>query len=77
MLGILIFMLAVGTISGKIIACGDVNCDGSVNMGDVIALLYYIGYGDPICCELAADVNGDGSIDVGDVVELMYSIGGL
>ena len=57
------------------VGCGDVNCDGVVNAGDVIALTYHIGYGDPICSEWAADVNGDGSIDVADLLALFYYFG--
>jgi len=37
------------------VGCGDVNCDSSINMGDVIALLYYVGYGSEICSEWALD----------------------
>lgn len=47
--------------------CGDVNCDGKVNMGDVILLLNHVTYGYSICDRWAADVNCDGEIDMGDV----------
>ena len=57
------------------VGCGDVNCDGSVNMGDVIALLYHVGYGSEICSEWAANVNGDSDVNMGDVIKLLYHVG--
>ena len=59
--------------------CGDVNCDGVVDVSDLVKLRYYVGFlGDPkytICSEWAADVNCDYSIDVSDQVKLLYYVG--
>ena len=57
------------------VGCGDVNCDGNVSMGDVIALLYHVGYGQGICSEWAANVNGDSAVNMGDVIKLLYHVG--
>jgi hypothetical protein len=61
------------------IMCGDVTCDGMVDVSDVGRLLYYVGFpGDPgytICSEWAADVTCDGAIDVSDVGRLLYHVG--
>jgi len=57
--------------------CGDVNCDKTVDMSDVIDLLYYVGYPGQytICTEWAADVNCNKSIDMSDVIDLLYYVG--
>ena len=57
--------------------CGDVNCDGNVDMGDVLLLWYYVGYPGQyeICSEWAGDVNCTGGIDMGDVLLLWYFVG--
>ncbi|HDS45227.1 MAG TPA: hypothetical protein ENN68_03895 [Methanomicrobia archaeon] len=61
------------------VLCGDVNCDGEIDVCDVGLLQYHVGFpGDPrcaICTDWAADVNGDGKIDVGDVGLLLYHVG--
>ncbi len=51
---------------------GDANCDGVVNMPDIIAIVnYFIGLDpDPFCSD-NADVNGDGVINVLDVTEIV------
>jgi hypothetical protein len=52
---------------------GDVNCDGSVNFGDinvfVLTLTNPSGYADayPDCDILSADINGDGSVNFADI----------
>jgi len=52
---------------------GDVNCDGSVDFGDinvfVLALTNPAAYADayPDCDILSADINGDGVVDFGDI----------
>ena len=56
-----------GTFSCKPGICGDVNCDGKVNMGDVGLLHNHVQYGKPVCSTWAADVNCDGKINMGDV----------
>ena len=57
--------------------CGDVNCDGAVDMSDVIDLLYYVGYPGhyTICSEWAADVNCDNARDMLDMRMLLYYVG--
>jgi len=53
--------------------CGDLNCDGSVDFGDinpyVLALTDPAAYGAtfPACDVLNADINGDGAVDFGDI----------
>ena len=69
----LLLLVVVGNICGRIIHPLDVNCDGDVNMGDVIALLYYVGYGVDVCNP--TDVNQDGRINMGDVIALLYEVG--
>ena len=56
--------------------CGDVNCDGKVNMGDVGLLHNYVSYPGKyeICSEWAADVTCDGKIDMGDVILLQNHV---
>ncbi|MGB2979899.1 MAG: Ig-like domain-containing protein, partial [Candidatus Zixiibacteriota bacterium] len=51
---------------------GDVNGDGSVNVGDVVALVDYLYRGGPPPDPMAAgDTNCDGHVNVGDVVYLV------
>jgi C1A family cysteine protease len=55
--------------------CGDVNQDGSVEIGDIVYLITYL-YKDgppPECMPITAcgNVNTDGAIDLGDVVYLI------
>lgn len=52
--------------------CGDVNCNGAIDMGDVILLLNHVSDPEtyPLVDEWAGDVNGDGEINMGDVVLL-------
>ncbi len=52
---------------------GDSNCDGAVNVLDVIAMInYFIGLvPDPFCFE-NADINGDGIINILDVVATVH-----
>jgi len=54
---------------------GDTNCDGIVNILDVITLAAYISVNNPspFCIE-NADINGDGIINILDVVELVQII---
>ena len=54
---------------------GDANCDGQVNVIDVITIANYImgENPDPFCFE-NADVNGDGIIDVMDVIGVVNII---
>ncbi|MGE3164426.1 MAG: dockerin type I domain-containing protein [Planctomycetota bacterium] len=51
---------------------GEINGDGSVDIGDAIALLNFLFSGGAAPNPAAAgDVNGDGSTDVGDVIYLL------
>lgn len=51
---------------------GEINGDGSVDIGDAIALLNFLfSSGAPPIPPAAGDVNGDGSTDVGDVIYLL------
>jgi C1A family cysteine protease len=57
------------------VACGDVNVDGTVDIGDVVYLVSYLyRSGPPPRCEPmteCADVNLDGVINIGDVLYLV------
>ncbi len=51
---------------------GDVNCDGSVTIADVTALIDYLLTSNPSGVDqLAADCNGDGSVTIADVTALI------
>ena len=54
--------------------CGDVNCNGEVNIGDVILLLNNVTYDYLMCNEWAGDVNCNGKINVGDVILLLNNV---
>jgi hypothetical protein len=49
----------------------EVNGDGSVDLGDSIALLGYLFTGGSVSSQAAADVNGDGQINIGDPIYLL------
>ncbi|MBI4604971.1 MAG: hypothetical protein HY721_23665 [Planctomycetes bacterium] len=58
---------------------GAVNADGSVDISDAIAILFYLflGGAEPACLD-AADVNDDGAVDISDAVRLLgYLFAGL
>ena len=65
----LVFFLFGGIFAQDGELPGDANCDGAVNVLDVITISqYFIGYElNPFCFE-NADVNGDGAINVLDIV---------
>ncbi len=52
---------------------GDVNCDGEIDVGDVVHLINYLYRGGPAPLPFVdqGDVNIDGTVDVGDVVYLI------
>jgi hypothetical protein len=62
-----------GSFASSVGMCGDVNCDETINVGDVTLLLNHWGspatY--PLCNDWAGDVNCDQSINVGDVTLLL------
>ena len=51
--------------------CGDVNCDGKVNISDVKKLIYHVCSGQPVCNDWAADINCDARVNIMDVWPLM------
>jgi hypothetical protein len=54
------------------VARGDVNADGIINIGDVVALVNYLYRGgDEPCPVEAGDLTGDCRVNVGDVVFLV------
>lgn len=56
---------------------GDANSDGSVNLGDWIAILTFLFGGGSADCLDALDVNDDGNVNLGDAVfGLTYQFGG-
>ena len=56
---------------GDTIIQGDVNGDGSVNVGDIMAVINVMaGQGGDMTLE-QADVNGDGSVNVGDIMAII------
>lgn len=55
--------------------CGDVNGDGSFNVGDPVFLIAFIFKGGPEPPSMRlADVNGDGTVNVGDAVYMLSNI---
>ena len=62
-----------GTFECGLGICGDVNCDETINIGDVTLLLNH--WGRPatyqLCDAWAGDVNCDGTINIGDVTLLL------
>lgn len=55
---------------------GDVNSDGMINMGDVLAMKQYIAEYDDKFDKTSADVNCDGNIDAKDMLLLKKHISG-
>lgn len=53
-----------------IVKLGDVNGDGTVNIGDVVKLLDLITAGETVD-PAVGDINGDGVVNIGDVVKLL------
>jgi len=70
------------TVEGTSGICGDVTCDGQVDIGDVILLANYVGYYPGMLQyelnssqQWAGDVTGDCMIDIGDVILLANHVG--
>ncbi len=54
---------------------GDVNCDTSVDIGDLTRLIDNLfGSFSPLCCEQEANCDVTGGIDIGDLTELIYNL---
>ncbi|MFH2035569.1 MAG: dockerin type I repeat-containing protein, partial [Candidatus Zixiibacteriota bacterium] len=52
--------------------CGDVNCNGSVNILDITYLISYLYKGGPVPCEAwRADVNSNGAVNILDITYLI------
>lgn len=58
-------------ISGVI--CGDMNNDGTLNLGDVVYLINYLFRSgpEPVPLSCVGDCNHDGEVTLGDVVYLI------
>jgi len=57
-------------VIGKEEVSGDVNGDGSVDVGDIMSIINYMAGAEGIS-ESLADVNRDGSVDVGDIMAII------
>ena len=56
---------------------GDVNCDGEVDVVDVVDIArYVVGTPAETFVEILADINRDGSVNIGDAVALVNEIAG-
>ena len=59
-----------------LVATGDVNADGFVNISDPIALLGFLFQGTSIGCIEAADSNGDKAVDLSDAIHILVFLFG-
>ena len=50
---------------------GDVNIDGSVDLADVLAILFNLFKGQAIHCRKGADVDDGGSVTIADAIYLL------
>ncbi|MGE3164899.1 MAG: PKD domain-containing protein [Planctomycetota bacterium] len=67
--------VASSSQSLTVLAIGDCNGDGSVNIADPIGLANYLfGGGSTPACLAACEVNGDGNINLGDVVYALNNL---
>ena len=55
---------------------GDVNGDGKVNVGDIMAVINVMAGLDGEAEKAAADVNGDGKVNVGDIMAVINIMAG-
>ncbi|MBN2013820.1 MAG: dockerin type I repeat-containing protein [Candidatus Altiarchaeota archaeon] len=69
-LGIALICLITSTFVMADEICGDVNCDGNVDMNDSLLLANYVSYPGQyqICSEWAAEVTGNGEINIADAM---------
>jgi len=65
------FEIRVGDDTGIRFVRGDVRADASVDVGDIIALLFGLYLGSPLDCHDAADVNDDGALEIDDAIDLI------
>ncbi|MGE3165911.1 MAG: FG-GAP-like repeat-containing protein [Planctomycetota bacterium] len=56
---------------GVLFIRGDANSDGSLNIGDAVAMLDYLFGGGSVTCEKALDANDDGSLNVADAIRVL------
>lgn len=71
---LLLMLISFTTASGKPM-CGDVNDDGTINIGDPVFLITYIFHGGDAPYPLGrADVNADGSVNIGDAIWLVQYV---
>lgn len=67
----------MGEIDLKVML-GDSDGNGTINIGDVTALLRFLsGRGDSEINQAAADVDGNGEVNVGDATRLLRHLAGL
>ncbi len=60
------------------IACGDVNCDGSVNTLDALGIIRFLAFADPVpACIGKGYVNCDGLLNQVDALVILRYVGGL
>jgi hypothetical protein len=66
--------LEVTLVPGGYVA-GDANCDGEVNVGDVVYIINYVFRGGPAPVPyMAGNANGDAEVNIGDAVYLINYI---
>ena len=62
----------------KMFMPGDVNADGSVGIGDIVAVTNVMaGIENDADVVARADVNGDGSVGIGDIVAITNIMAGV
>ena len=64
---VMLVMLASFSTPAIAVDCGDVNCDGFVNAGDIGLLRQKVYHGATLDCEWAGDVNCDEFVNAGDI----------
>ncbi|MEZ5359552.1 MAG: dockerin type I repeat-containing protein [Candidatus Zixiibacteriota bacterium] len=71
---LLFCLICYSSVSG-VPMCGDVNDDGTINIGDPVYLINHIFKGGPAPYPIGkADVNQDGSVNIGDAVWLIVYV---